>query len=45
MSEYVFSEHTNLFDEEGNYFNFPSLETNTFLYKKYEMKNVSANSI
>ena len=45
MSEYVLSEHTNLFDEENNYFNFPSLETNTFLYKNYEMKNVSANNI
>ena len=44
MSEYVLSEHTNLFDEESNYFNFPSLETNTFLYKNYEMKNVSANN-
>ena len=45
MSEYVLSEHTNLFNEESNYFNFSSLETNTFLYKNYEMKNVSANNI
>ena len=45
MSEYVLSEHINLFNEECNWFIFSSLKTNTFLNKNCEMMTASANNI